>query len=56
MIQKEGRDWLELSESVFYIDDNKFCISDTGATIYLTAEDIKLIVKFITKLKEKNNG
>ena len=56
MIQKEGRDWLELSESVFYIDANKFCISDTGATIYLTAEDIKLIVKFITKLKEKNNG
>ena len=55
MKQKEGRDWLELSESVFCIDGNKFCIADTGASIYLTAEDIKLIVKFITKLKEKKH-
>jgi len=48
MKQKEGRDWLELSESVFSVDGDKFRISDSGASIYLTEEDLKRIVKFAT--------
>lgn len=53
MKQKEGRDWLELSECIFCIDGNKFRISDAGASIYLTKDDIKRMVQFIAKLKEQ---
>jgi hypothetical protein len=55
MKQIEGRDWLDLSESVFSLHGDKFRISDSSASIHLTEEDIKRIVKLVTtKLKEKN--
>ena len=52
MKQKEARDWLNLSQSIFTPDGKDFRISDSGASIYLTQEDIERIVKLVNKIKE----
>lgn len=54
MKQKEGRDWLNLSQSIFTPDGEDFRISDSCASIYLTQEDIERIVKLVHKIKEKD--
>lgn len=58
MKQKEGRDWIELSESVFAVDGGKFRVSDSGVSIYLTEKDVKRIVKFAAthSIKEQRYG
>ena len=47
MKKKAGRDYLDLSESIFTQDGDKFRLSDSGASIYLSHEDMKRILKFV---------
>ena len=51
MKEKEGRDWLELTRCVFDpgrdLSEGLFVFSDAGASLYLTHEDMKRVVKFV---------
>jgi hypothetical protein len=52
MKRKEGRDWLDLSQTVFGIDQInteqlRFKISDSGATLYFDVKDWNRIKKFV---------
>jgi hypothetical protein len=52
MKHKEGRDWLDLSQTVFGIDQIntgklRFKISDAGATLYFDVKDWNRIKKFV---------
>lgn len=61
MKKKEGRDWLDLSQTVFGVDENaeqlSFKISDAGATLHFDVKDWNRIKKFVeatlAKQKEK---
>jgi hypothetical protein len=52
MKRKEGRDWLDLSQTVFGVDEInteklRFKISDSGATLYFDVKDWNRIKKFV---------
>jgi hypothetical protein len=49
MKNKEGRDYVVLSNTVASVKDDVIYISDTGATISLSLADWKKLVTFINK-------
>jgi hypothetical protein len=50
---KEGRDYVELSNVIASVQDDKIRISDMGSTLTLTVADWKKLQKFVdAKIKE----
>ena len=49
MKNKEGRDYIEMSETIASVQDGVVRISDTGATLSLSLDDWKKLVAFVNK-------
>lgn len=58
MKAKEGRDYVELSETVASVKDGNVHISDAGATLILTKGDWERLKRFVdasTRSKHENH-
>jgi hypothetical protein len=49
MKNKEGRDYIEMSETIASVQDDVISISDTGATLSLSLADWRELVTFVDK-------